>query len=371
VKERKPNGYWTYDKCKEVASLCKSRKELNKKYKVVYNKIVSKRWINELCSHLDYINKPKGYWTLERCKEIASNYKNRFELQKEYNKVYNIIRINGLLDEYCKHMFFIHKPKGYWTLERCKEAALKCKSRKEFGTKYKTAYTVSRKNKWLDDICSHMILLGNIYKRFIYAWEFEDKSMYIGLTCNIEKRKKYHLNNKKSPVLKHIIKTNLIPKNIILTELLDVKNAQIEEEYYINLYKNNNWNLLNKAKAGALGGYMKWNKESCKKAALKCKSKTDFIRKYSGSYGSSLKNNWLDEICSHMLPTQKPKYYWTKEKCQEVALKCKSRKEFNRKFGTAYKKSCDFQWLNEICSHMIQYKNQIDIGQKKNIKKQH
>ena len=47
------------------------------------------------------------------------------------------------------------------------------------------------------------------------------------------------------------------PKLIKLTELIPAKEAQIKEAEFINQYKENNWNILNKAKAGSLGGSYK------------------------------------------------------------------------------------------------------------------
>ena len=40
------------------------------------------------------------------------------------------------------------KPRGYWTYDKCKELASTCNSRSEMKYKSKQAYEVSRKNKW-------------------------------------------------------------------------------------------------------------------------------------------------------------------------------------------------------------------------------
>jgi hypothetical protein len=49
---------------------------------------------------------------------------------------------------------------------------------------------------------------------------------------------------------------------------------------------------------------------------------------------------------------QKPNRYWTKEKYQEAALKCKSRKEIEKIFNGAYNSALKHNWLDEICSHI-------------------
>lgn len=63
--------------------------------------------------------------------------------------------------------------------------------------------------------------------------------------------------------------------------------------------------------------------------------------------------------------------YWTKEKCQEVALLCKYRNEFNKKYKVAYVTSSKNGWLSEICSHMMIMLLLLISEQKKNVKKLH
>jgi predicted GIY-YIG superfamily endonuclease len=50
-KKRKPSGYWNYERCKEIALECKTKTELNKKNKSIYNAILINNW-NELFDHM-------------------------------------------------------------------------------------------------------------------------------------------------------------------------------------------------------------------------------------------------------------------------------------------------------------------------------
>ena len=134
------------------------------------------------------IRKQNGYWTKERCKNEALKYKYRSEFYKNQSAAYLKSLHNGWLDEICLHMIEIRKPHNYWTKERCKEEALKYKYKSEFQKKSATAYILCRRNNWLDEFCSHMELLGDLYNRCIYAYEFSDKCVYIGLTFNLKKR---------------------------------------------------------------------------------------------------------------------------------------------------------------------------------------
>jgi superfamily II DNA or RNA helicase len=195
------------------------------------------------------------YWTKEKCHQVALLCKKRSEFRRKYVGAYDSSRRNGWLDEICSHMMEIQKHSGYWTKEKCHQVALLCKTKTEFQTKYGGAYASSFRNGWLNEICSHMI---------------ED-----------------HLT-----------------------------------------------------------------KEKCHQIALSCKTKSE-LKKHCGVYDFSRRNGWLDEICSHMIEIKKHNGYWTKEKCHQVALLCKTKTEF-RKNQSAYNSSLKNDWLDEIYSHMLQ-----------------
>jgi hypothetical protein len=210
-----------------------------------------------------------------------------------------------------------------------------------------------------------------------------------------------------------------MPKFKIISDFLNIHDAQILENNTIEKYRNNNWFILNKAKTGknisSIGGsYIIWSYDKCKEEALKYNNRTefnknshycyiisykngwldeicfhmDFIRysrnywsydkckeealKYNtrnkffnahnNAYNSALKNGWLDEICVHMEKIIKPKNYWNYDKCKEESLKYNTKTEFKEKSKSAYRSSLTNGWLDEICSHMIGKKNQMVIG---------
>jgi predicted GIY-YIG superfamily endonuclease len=353
-KMRKPNGYWTKERCREEALKYKTRGEFDKNTNSSYQIALRNGWLDEICSHMIQKRKPVGYWTKERCQEEALKYKTRNEFQNN-NNAYQGARKNGCLDEICSHMIWEQKPAGYWTKERCREEALKYKTRNEFR-KNSAAYQIALKNNWSDDISSHM---GKpIYiKYIIYAYEFSDNYVYVGLTKNKNQRFHYHNSNNKSPVCKHSQKIKSKPKLLIKYEQLVYNDNDIrkQEKFWLNTYVKNGWIPLNKSKTGSLGGITKiWTKERCQEVALKYKTRNEFRKNSGGAYKSSLRNGWLDDVCSHMIRKNKPNGYWTKERCQEEALKYKTRTEFRKNSGGAYKSSLRNNFLNEICSHMIQ-----------------
>lgn len=244
----------------------------------------------------------------------------------------------------------MRKPSGYWTYEKCKEVALKCKTKSEFLKKYKGAYLKTIKNKWMDDFSKHMIPLGNKYRRMIYCYLFSDNCVYIGLTHDIKRRHRYHLNNEKSKVYQHILESNRLPNMHYLTNnFIDVNEAQLLEKYWINEYRKNGWNVLNTTIGGELGGSkIYWTKEMCEKEALKYDNRNDFAKNSVSAYISARKNQCLNDVCKHMKTQKKPSGYWSYKKCKEAASKCKTRFEFSRKYSRAYNLSVKNDWLKDF-----------------------
>jgi len=303
------------------------------------------------------LKKTNGYWIFERCKDEALMYNTRSEFNKKSTGAYLKSLKMGWLDEFCSHMFEFRKPRNYWTKEKCRKEALKYEHRVDFQKKSGTAYVLCRTNNWLDEFCSHMEILGDLYKRCIYAYEFPDNSVYVGLTFNVKKRNKDRKTKKNDGVTKHISETGLQPKIIQLTDYIDVKSAIIKEGEYEKKYKDEGWTILNIAKTGSIGGGFKiWTKEICQIEALKYNTKKEFRENNGKAYNASYDHEWLNEICSHMKKMINVKGYWTKEKCQEESLKYNIKEEFRKYCSAAYGKACDNKWIDEICSHMSEIK---------------
>lgn len=95
--------------------------------------------------------KPAGYWDKERCYEAALKCKNRTELNQQYPSQYESARKNKWLDDICGHMIRTVKSRNYWNYETCKAAALNYTNRFDFSHKCSGAYYISWKNGWLDE----------------------------------------------------------------------------------------------------------------------------------------------------------------------------------------------------------------------------
>ena len=288
--------YWTKERCKEVAILCKYRNEFNKKYKTAYVTSSTKGWLDEICSHMEF-DKRKDYWTKERCKEVAILCKYRNEFNKKYKVAYVVSSKKGWLQEICSHMEYDNvTPPNFWTKEKCREVSSKYVCRSDFQKKDYNVYRRSYENGWLDEICNHMIKIGNLNKRLVYVFEFMDNSVYIGLTCNSSRRVTEHLSSKTS-VYKHIEETGLYPTYKELTDYVSSNDASNLEIYYVDKYKQLGFNILNKSKAGGLGGgRIKWNYETCKEEASKYANRTNFCKCKRKAYDKCVKEGWINEF---------------------------------------------------------------------------
>jgi hypothetical protein len=100
--------------------------------------------------------KPRGYWTLERCMEDAKQYRTRSEWQNKSPSARSIASRKGWAEQCCAHMTEGYNPRGHWTLERCAEEALRYRSKKEWERASISSYSTAHKKGWLDQCCEHM-----------------------------------------------------------------------------------------------------------------------------------------------------------------------------------------------------------------------
>lgn len=238
-----------------------------------------------------------------------------------------------------------------WTYEMLKNEALKYNTRVDFKKGSPKAYDASRTRKILDDICSHMTRLGNLYNRFIYIIKFENNSVYIGLTYDLEKRKSEHIKKSSNKYIKNFMYNNIKFEFISNNKLYDANKASEMECYLIEEYKKNGFNILNIKKGGGLGtGNIKWTDEHIKSEALKYNTRSDFEKGNKSAYQAAHNRGIFDEVCSHMLVKL---INWDKVLIKKEALKYDNRTDFQKYSSGAYKAAKRKGIIDEVCSHMI------------------
>lgn len=103
-----------------------------------------------------------------------------------------------------------------------------------------------------------------------------------------------------------------------------------------------------------------WTFERCKKEALKFTQRRVF-KINSVAYSIAQRNNWLENVCEHMVSPQKESGFWDLCMCKKEALKFKTRGEFARKSGSAYSSAQRQGWLDNICEHMTSQREYWDF----------
>ena len=305
MKKKLPNGYWTKEKCHEEALKYQTRVEFQKNSTSAYMCSFKKGYLEEICEHMISHIVPKGFWTKEKCINEVKKYNNISDFRKYSEYAYRAIIRNDWYDELCSHLTRKAVIHGFYTKEKCKEIAIKYEKKTDFKKDFNRAYTLSRKNGWLDDICSHMIKKGDRFLRCIYAIEFSDNSVYIGLSYDYEKRFSAHMKDavyNTSSVLKHYKKTGIIPMLKQISDYINVNEASKLEDIIKCQYEKNGWMILNEAKCGSIGGnIIKWTKEKIIEEALKYKNRKDFANNSATAYGRACSIKILNEVCKHMI----------------------------------------------------------------------
>ena len=357
-----PRAYcWTKELCHQEALKYNSRCDFGSHSASAYTKARKSGWLDDICSHMINPNKDykkRHYWTKESCQQEALLYNIKFKFKTESSGAYQKAAQEGWLDDICSHMANVQRNKsyGYWTKERCHQEALKYIHRKKFKHGSTSAYTRAQKHGFLNEICSHMIPAASIMKRFVYAYEFADKCVYVGLSHSVKKRNTQHLNRKNSTVYKHCLKCKDYKLVYITSERIDMMEASRLETSTAMRYQEEGWILLNTISAlGQLGKSSHsrfWTKEKCLEIALKYEYRIDWKTQHASSYQAASSYGWLKDCTKHMKRTRREVGYWTKEECHSEALKYTSRFKFQKGSRGAYGSAFKNKWLDEICSHM-------------------
>ena len=299
--------------------------------------------------------KPRNHWTKQRCIKVAKRFSTRRVFYIGESGAYTAAWKSGWLDEACAHMNTpVRKPAGFWNnLENCRKEAKKYKTRVDFHNGSGGAYAACFKNGWLDDVCSHMRVRGNIAHRAVYVIaSLDGKKAYVGLSCNARRRYAEHKTGGK-PWVRAIIEQ---PHKLLVTALLPAEAAAAKEKKLVLKYTQLGYQVVNRIAGGALGGGRKtWTKERCSEAASTFNSVSDFRKSNPLAYAAAAKYGWLKDVCCTLEPA-KPRRnngYWTKRACRAEARKYSYRTDFAKGSGSAYTAAHSKGWLDEICKHMI------------------
>jgi len=207
-------------------------------------------------------------------------------------------------------------PSKKWTQETCREAAQKFYKLKDFRENYPGAYSAAVKNNWIKDYTWLSIGKNAGY------WDYEH--------C-LEEAKKYKTKTE-------------FEKGAPSACFRARKEGWVEDYTWFE----DGRQIESKKRR-------KWNYDSCYKLAKSCNKRSELREKSDAAYRVALKNNWIkdytwflsDEEVRHQKRPSAVK--WPYEKCKEIALTCKTAKEFREKSSnSAYTIAKRSGWLDEF-----------------------
>lgn len=335
-------GYWTKERCRKIASGFSNTTEFRKAYPYVYARAKKMGWLDEMCSHMVRLFAPKGYWnskdncireakkyktrtsfarnaptayqrcldngwdeafsemrqimncshSYEECAAIALRCNSQAQMRREYPKQYSYAHNHGFLKD-----IFGHLPKILpVTEQQARDAASKCKLRQEFRIRFPREYRYTVNHHLLDDICKDMLVMHDMSRRCVYAFEFPDRHVYVGLTCNVERRKHEHNSETKSAVFLYKQESGLNPKFVIKVDYTDFYKAKELEGIILRNYTDNNWIALNRTGTGGIGckGTIYSQLRACTERIKFCEDFRQFEERFPDAYKICLDRDWFD-----------------------------------------------------------------------------
>lgn len=290
--------------------------------------------------------KPFGYWSIkENCLKECEKYTAMTELKHKSSGCYASVLKHGWEDG-CFPNYKKRMPNGFWNIkEHCIKEAVKYRNLREFQSKCYTAYRSCKINGWIDEVnklYNKTVIYHSYEDRIhcVYVYEIiETKSCYIGRSNNVARRHRQHINDNNDTLHKYCIENDVnIPRFIILKDRLNAIESQYYEDYYLKEYKNNGWNVLNKAVTGvdkgSLGASCKWNYETCKNEAAKYSTIVEFEKRSQSAYNACKKNGWTYDFFK---VRKLNNGYWNDyENCKKAFMECNSVKELVQKYGGCY-----------------------------------
>ncbi len=398
-----PNGYWSIERIRAEASKFKSRSEFKKHASAGYSAAQDKGILDTVCMHLpkrkrtlrtwppDRVARvakkyptrktfqlgspgayraalrlgiidsvslhmvrsrvPKGHWTIDLINAAAKKYKSRAAFRKYAPAAFAAAWKHGMIDSVSGHMKALRRPD--WSPEQIAQEAKKFTSRSEFERRSLGAYKAAHRRKLLDEVCAHMHPKGHRYKRALYIYEFGDKSVYVGLTYDYERRHRQHMSGSKRIIEKaRQFGYRLIREN----EWLLPEKAAREEAKQLRSYSSRGWEVINFSKAGSLGGSLhKWTPATLCVEVRKYRTLAEFKQHSRGAYHAAWKTGILDSLCAGLKRTKQPNGKWTRAAVLREAKKYRTRNEFLANAGGAYHAARRFELMKQACAHMRQF----------------
>jgi predicted GIY-YIG superfamily endonuclease len=159
----------------------------------------------------------------------------------------------------------------------------------------------------------------------IYVFEFSDKCAYVGLTTQLDIRKRQHFCG--GPVARQFQKCSEYGLKILDIAFSSDEASKLEKSWY-EIYRKLGWTMLNEASCGALGGKSQFTDDEIVESALKFKLLIDWRTKCRKQYVAAARRGrkFFDFCTSHLIRRKRDQF--SEQTILESARKYRSRLEW-------------------------------------------
>ena len=338
---------------------------------------------------------PNGYWNnLDNCLAEARKYSTNSAWQKGSPLSYRWACKNKWLEKCSAHMVTSKVPDGYWTLERCKEVARRYKTKVEWRIGDRASFSAANKQKWISECCGHMETGGlwfgpaSIAETLLshdisYESEYRFKAdpeiarrpfdFYLpDYNLIIEFHGEQHLIGwgRRDSDAKSIQGRDSFKRNWALVNginFLEIKQWEISSKeeierlvldalHEISAREGLDISLKKRALSGAealkVRAKLKWTLNTCMDEAKKYSGIKEWQIASAGSYNAAFAKGWLEQCCVHMDRKLFPRNHWTLERCIEDARQYQTKTQWASARRSGYTVASKNGWLDQCTSHM-------------------
>jgi predicted GIY-YIG superfamily endonuclease len=209
--------------------------------------------------------------TEDLVKKRISIYSNMASFRNAHSGSYLFLKKHRLISKYKKYLMPETKLIGFNDIAKI---AKKYKTKKQFRINEPYAYERARRLGVIHKVTRFLLSENTTFFKGVYVIMFKElNTVYVGVTCDYNRRYHEHSTNEKSPVYEYIQRHD--HKYITYGQSLPTSIATKLEFDLIENYKKNGYCVLNKSKGGECGSLGKWTKNALEKEVSKYKTIAD------------------------------------------------------------------------------------------------
>jgi hypothetical protein len=336
-----PMGHWTKERLIEDARRFRTRSEWKAANASAYATALNAGCLEECCAHMESVKKPNGYWTRERCMESARRHSTIIAWSLSDGPAYDASKRQSWYKECTKHMVQAYSLGEYTLYRFLLQHDIAFEHQKRFDD------LKDKRHLPYDFYLTDFNLVIEYQGR--QHFETSRSSMYRKKLP--EQRRRDAM--KREYALKaglHYLSVDK-QKPVEIEEEVTRKLAEIaaERNYSLRLAKRE----LTPNEVKTLANLGVWTKEAVLEDALKYQTIRDWRALGKAHvYSIAQRRGWLDEATKHMVQLQKPKGHWTKERLREDAAKYERKIDWRRANASAYTAAYTKGWLEDVTAHM-------------------